>query len=89
MLVTTDSGARFFGVAFDVPVVSLFGPTDVGWTRTHYVREICLQHAVPCGPCGRRTCPLDHHDCMRSLSVDRVYAAVKEQLAATSAAQAA
>ncbi len=80
MLVTTDSGPRFFAVAFGVPVVSLFGPTDMQWTRTHYSREACLQHAVPCGPCSRRTCPLSHHDCMRLLSVERVYAAVLEQL---------
>ena len=43
-------------------------------------REICLHHAVPCGPCGKRTCPLGHHDCMRLLSVERVYATVLEQL---------
>lgn len=82
LLVSTDSGPRFFGVAFNVPVISLFGPTHVGWTRTHYAREICLQQNVPCGPCSRRACPLGHHDCMRSLSVERVYAAVLEQLGA-------
>ena len=82
-MVTTDSGPRFFAVAFGVPVVTLFGPTHMGWTRTHYAREICLQHAVPCGPCGRRVCPLGHHDCMRSLSVERVYAAVRRQLGAS------
>ena len=77
LLVTTDSGPRFFAVAFNVPVISLFGPTPIAaWTRTHYEREICLHHAVPCGPCGQRTCPLKHHECMRSLSVDRVYATV-------------
>jgi heptosyltransferase-2 len=80
LLVTTDSGPRFFAVAFGVPVVSLFGPTHIQWTKTHFDREICLQHAVPCGPCGRRTCPLGHHECMRSLSVATVYAAVREQL---------
>jgi heptosyltransferase-2 len=80
LLVTTDSGPRFFAVAFNVPVVSLFGPTSIAATRTHYDREICLHHSVPCGPCGRRTCPLKHHDCMRSLSVERVYATVLDQL---------
>jgi len=80
LLVTTDSGPRFVAVAFGVPVVSLFGPTDVAWTRTHYSRETCLQHAVPCGPCARRTCPLGHHDCMRLLDAERVYAAVVEQI---------
>ena len=80
LLVSTDSGPRFFGVAFGLPVVSLFGPTHVQWTRTHYDREICLQHAVPCGPCSKRRCPLGHHECMRALSVELVYAAVVEQL---------
>ncbi len=80
LMVTTDSGPRFFAVAFDVPVVTLFGPTDPAWTRTHYEHEVCLQHAVPCGPCGRRNCPLAHHDCMRLLSVERVYATVERQL---------
>jgi heptosyltransferase-2 len=80
LMVTTDSGPRLFAVAFDVPVITLFGPTDVAWTRTHYQREICLHHAVPCGPCGRRVCPLSHHDCMRLLSVERVFAAVSSQL---------
>jgi len=80
LLVSTDSGPRFFAVAFGVPVVSLFGPTHVDWSRTHAASEICLQHAVPCGPCARRTCPLEHHDCMRLLSVERVYAAVQRQL---------
>jgi heptosyltransferase-2 len=89
LLVSTDSGPRFFAVAFNVPVVTLFGPTHIDWTRTHYAREICLQHAVPCGPCARRTCPLGHHECMRLLSIERVYAAVLEQLAAGRNVQAA
>jgi heptosyltransferase-2 len=80
LLVSTDSGPRFFAVAFDVPLISLFGPTHQHWSRTHYDRERTLQHAVPCGPCGRRTCPLGHHDCMRGLSVGRVYKTVLEQL---------
>ncbi|MEX0978135.1 MAG: glycosyltransferase family 9 protein, partial [Pirellulales bacterium] len=89
LMVTTDSGPRFFAVAFGVPVISLFGPTDPAWTRTHDEREICLHHEVPCGPCGRRTCPLSHHDCMRKLTVERVFAAVERQLTTARGAQAA
>jgi len=80
MLVTTDSGPRFFGVAFGKPVVTLFGPTHPRWSATHHPREIELAHAVPCGPCSKRTCPLGHHACMRDLTVDRVFAAVAAQL---------
>ncbi len=80
LLVTTDSGPRFFAPAFGVPVVSLFGPTHMDWSRTHFPREICLATPVPCGPCMKRICPLGHHRCMRELTVERVYAAVVEQL---------
>ena len=67
-------------VAFGVPVVSLFGPTHMQWTRTHYdrrnlpaarraVRTLRPPH-VSAGP------PRMH----ASLAVERVYAAVLEQL---------
>jgi heptosyltransferase-2 len=80
LLVTTDSGPRFFGVAFGVPTVSLFGPTHIAWSRTHADHEICLSHEVPCGPCMKRICPLGHHRCMRDLTVATVLAAVDRQL---------
>ncbi len=80
LLVSTDSGPRFFAAAFGVPVVSLFGPTHIQWSRTHYAGEVCLAHEVPCGPCMQRTCPLGHHRCMRDLTVDQVYQAVAGQL---------
>lgn len=80
LLVSTDSGPRFFAVAFGVPVVTLFGPTHPEWSRTHYPGEICLSEAVPCGPCMKRVCPLGHHRCMRDLSVERVYAAARQLL---------
>lgn len=72
LLVTTDSGPRYFGVAFNRPVVTLFGPTDPARTRLAYEREICLSLGLDCQPCMARTCPLKHHRCMRDLSVDVV-----------------
>jgi heptosyltransferase-2 len=89
LMVSTDSGPRFFAVAFGVPLVTLFGPTHQQWSRAHYAGEIALQHPVPCGPCGRRSCPLGHHDCMRLLGVERVYQAVLAQLAPGSGLEAA
>ncbi len=82
LLVTTDSGPRFFGIAFGRPVVTLFGPTDPLRTETHYAAESCLSLSLDCQPCMERTCPLLHHRCMRDLSVDTVYGAVAEKLAA-------
>jgi heptosyltransferase-2 len=77
LLITTDSGPRHFAAAFNVPVVSLFGPTHIVWTDTRYAREIQLQKKVDCGPCQLRVCPLDHR-CMTQLSPEEVFAAAME-----------
>ena len=82
LLVTTDSGPRFFGIAFGRPVVTLFGPTDPIRTETHYDAEACVSLALDCQPCMARTCPLVHHRCMRDLSVDQVYDVVAKKLVA-------
>jgi heptosyltransferase-2 len=79
LLVTTDSGPRHFGIAFDRPVLTLFGPTHIAWTETYHARSVHLQKAVPCGPCQRRVCPLDHR-CMKELAPDEVFAAATELL---------
>ena len=89
MLVTTDSGPRYLGIAFERPVVTLFGPTDPRLVETHYERESCLSLALDCQPCMERTCPLGHHRCMRDLSVEAVYAAVAKYLDAESVEHAA
>jgi heptosyltransferase-2 len=76
LLVTTDSGPRHFAAAFDRPVVTLFGPTHIGWTETYHPRAVHLQKQVPCGPCQKRVCPLDHR-CMKELSPAEVFEAAE------------
>ncbi|WP_010582208.1 lipopolysaccharide heptosyltransferase II [Schlesneria paludicola] len=80
LLVTTDSGPRHFAAAFGTPVVTLFGPTHIEWSETNYEFGEHLQLKLDCGPCQQRECPLKHHRCLRDLSVDHVFAAVRRQL---------
>lgn len=80
LLVTTDSGPRHFAAAFGTPVVSLFGPTRIEWTRTNQPNAVHLYHPVPCGPCQRPVCPLGHHLCMKLLSPDAVFEASRRML---------
>ncbi|MDB5387037.1 MAG: lipopolysaccharide heptosyltransferase [Planctomycetaceae bacterium] len=80
LLVTTDSGPRHFAQPFDVPVITLFGPTHQAWSETHNPLAVHLQIPVDCGPCQERTCPLQHHRCMRDLSVETVFRTVRQQL---------
>ena len=83
LLVTTDSGPRHLATALNVPVVGLFGSTHPGWTETYHPRAITLFNQLDCGPCFKQHCPLSHHRCMRELTVERVFAAVEQQLRQT------
>ena len=89
LLVTTDSGPRHFAAAFDVPAITLFGPTHIQWSENHHPLAVHLQLQLDCGPCQRRACPLGHHACMRNLSPEQVFRAVAQQLAKTSDSKAA
>jgi len=75
LLVTTDSGPRHFAAGFDVPVLSLFGPTQIAWTLTYHPKALHLHHPVPCGPCQKPICPQGHHRCLRDLPPGPVFAA--------------
>jgi heptosyltransferase-2 len=77
LLITTDSGPRHFAAAFNRPVVTLFGPTHIGWTETYYPQAVHLQKKVDCGPCQLRTCPLDHR-CMKLLTPLEVFTAAQD-----------
>lgn len=79
LLITTDSGPRHFAAAFARPVVTLFGPTHIAWTETYTPNAIHLQKPVPCGPCQKRVCPLDHR-CMKELLPDEVFASATRLL---------
>jgi heptosyltransferase-2 len=81
LLVTTDSGPRYFGVAFGVPTVTLFGPTNPRLVPTYGPYEKAVSLGLDCQPCMERVCPLKHHRCMRDLTVERVYAAATAMLA--------
>ena len=79
-MVSTDSGPRHIAHAFDVPIVSLFGPIDPRWSETYHDKAITLFHKVPCGPCGKSECPVAGHPCMTGITVERVHHAVQQQL---------
>jgi heptosyltransferase-2 len=83
LLISTDSGPRHFAAAFNTPVITLFGPTHVNWTRTYHPRAWNVLRPVPCGPCQRPVCPEGHHRCMRELTPETVYRVAQRALAST------
>ncbi|MFN3486096.1 MAG: lipopolysaccharide heptosyltransferase II [Planctomycetota bacterium] len=80
LLVTNDTGPMHVADALGVPVVAIFGPTDWIETPPFGPRHRIVRRPVPCSPCLARTCPLGHHECMRSVTVDEVERACREFL---------
>lgn len=80
LLITNDTGPRHVAVALGRPVITLMGPTDPRHTNHLLERQQVLFEDVPCRPCGRPTCAIDHR-CLRRLSPERVVRAAAELLA--------
>lgn len=72
LMVTNDTGPRHIAAAMDVPVVTIFGPTHPEWTEIYYPKEKQVAVKVFCGPCQKKTCPLDHR-CMTRLTPAMVW----------------
>lgn len=81
LLVTNDTGPRHFPIAFDLPVVTIFGATDPRWTETNHPLERKCLIPVDCGPCQQRVCPLGHLKCMTGVTTEMVFTAARDLLA--------
>jgi len=74
LMITNDTGPRHIAAAMNVPVVTIFGPTFPQWTEIYYAKERQVSVKVFCGPCQKKTCPLDHR-CMTRVSPGMVHEA--------------
>jgi heptosyltransferase-2 len=79
LMVSNDTGPRHIAAAFEVPVVTIFGPTHPQWTEIYYARERQVSVKVFCGPCQKKTCPLDHR-CMTRVTPGMVMEASMQLL---------
>jgi len=77
LFITGDSGPMHLAAAFQIKTVSIFGPTDMKstcqWMNRH---SINLSKELECQPCMKRTCPLNHHNCMREIKSDDVLSVI-------------
>ncbi len=78
MFITGDSGPMHVAAAFQVPTVAIFGPTkDEETSQWLNEKSIIVKKNLDCQPCMKRTCPLQHHDCMNLIKAVDVLNATK------------
>lgn len=86
LLITNDSGPMHIAAAFQVPTVSIFGPTTYKetsqWENDY---EMVLKKDFKCMPCMKKECPLEGkelHQCMVNITSEDVLNKIYETLEA-------
>ena len=78
LFITGDSGPMHIAASFQVPTVSIFGPTkDNETSQWMNEKSIIVKKDLECQPCMKRVCPLKHHKCMKMLEVSDVLEAIE------------
>jgi len=77
LFITGDSGPMHIAAAFQIPTVAIFGPTrDDETSQWMNKKSIIVKKNLDCQPCMKRTCPLQHHNCMKLIQAIDVLNAV-------------
>jgi heptosyltransferase-2 len=80
--VSNDSGLVHVSAAIGTPTIGIFGPTSAWhWAPLNpLAATIETTTEVPCRPCHKPVCRMEHHRCMRDIPASQVLSAVHRAL---------
>lgn len=80
LFIGNDSGPIHLASALGIPCIGLYGPAPPHLTGPAGMRNRFLYHRLECSPCKQRSCVRSQNPCLSLITVDEVYAHVKEAL---------
>jgi heptosyltransferase II len=80
--ISNDSGLMHIAAALGTPTLGIFGPTSpYHWAPLNGLAATVLtKTSVPCQPCHRPVCTMNHHRCMRDIPASDVVETVQRVL---------
>ena len=73
LFITGDSGPMHLAAVFQIPTIAIFGPTkDKETSQWQNENSVIVKKNLDCQPCMKRTCPLNHHNCMKLIGASDV-----------------
>lgn len=82
--ISNDSGLMHVAAAIGTPTVGIFGPTSAyHWAPLNGLAATMVQTktVLPCQPCHKPVCHVNHHLCMRDIPAAEVVAAALDVIA--------
>jgi heptosyltransferase-2 len=80
LAVSNDSGLMHVAAAVGTPIVAVYGSTSPQNTPPLAEHRELVWLGLSCSPCHKKVCPLGHLNCLKTLEVTQVTAAVERLL---------
>ena len=81
IFVTGDSGPMHIAASLDIPTIAIFGPTNpLETSQWMCANSQIIKKDLACQPCMKKTCPLEHHNCMKLIKAEDVIESISSTL---------
>jgi ADP-heptose:LPS heptosyltransferase len=80
LFIGNDSGPAHCASLFGIPAITLFGPTSAARNAPRGSGSTAIESSLPCAPCHFTRPPCRDNQCLKSLSIDSVWARIDERL---------